>query len=67
MKIQVNGKQSEIPSNVTTVSELLSYYELDNKVVIVELNEQIVDKESHKETTLQDGDRVELVHFVGGG
>lgn len=67
MNLQVNGKTSEVPNSVTTVSQLLSYYELNNKVVIVELNESIVDKEKHEETVVQDGDRVELVHFVGGG
>ncbi|MCD8510901.1 MAG: sulfur carrier protein ThiS [Bacillus sp. (in: Bacteria)] len=67
MILQVNGKQSEHPENITTVSQLLSYYELNNKVVIVELNENIVDKDKHDETTVQDGDRIELVHFVGGG
>ncbi|SDY06488.1 sulfur carrier protein [Evansella caseinilytica] len=67
MVIQVNGKSSELPEHVTSVADLLTYYQLQKKTVIVELNEQLIDKDSHPTTSLNEGDRVELVHFVGGG
>ncbi|UCZ52345.1 sulfur carrier protein ThiS [Bacillus shivajii] len=67
MVIQVNGKKSELPADVKTVSDLLNYYELDKKVVIVELNESIMNKDDHDGTEIKEGDQIELVQFVGGG
>ncbi|AJS59288.1 sulfur carrier protein ThiS [Paenibacillus sp. IHBB 10380] len=68
MKLQINGEQVEVPdTQVTTITDLLTHFGLDNKVVIVECNQQILEKSSHSETLLSDGDRVEIVHFVGGG
>lgn len=65
--IQVNGKTAVLSEDVHTVSDLLAQYQLDPKLVIVERNEQIVDKEAYSVTVVQDGDKIELVHFVGGG
>lgn len=65
--IQVNGKTAVLSEDVRTVSDLLAQYQLDPKLVIVERNEQIVDKEAYSVTVVQDGDKIELVHFVGGG
>ncbi|WP_096189794.1 sulfur carrier protein ThiS [Evansella halocellulosilytica] len=67
MIIQVNGKKNEVPTNINTVADLLNFYELDKKVIIVELNETIIDKENHDQTSVKEGDHVELVQFVGGG
>ena len=67
MELVINGDKIEIPNTVETVSNLLQHFELEQKVVIVEWNNTILEKYSHKETKLCDGDKVELVHFVGGG
>lgn len=67
MKIWINGDRVEIPDEVTTVAELLSYFQLDQKVVIVEKNKDILQKEFHTAETVAEGDMLELVHFVGGG
>lgn len=67
MKIWINGDRLEIPNEVTTVAELLSHFQLDQKVVIVEKNKQILQKELHAAETVAEGDQLELVHFVGGG
>ncbi|MDQ0351924.1 sulfur carrier protein [Alkalibacillus filiformis] len=67
MVIHVNGEQRELSNDIQTVSDLLNHFELANKKIIVELNANIVDSSQHEEITVQDGDRVELVHFVGGG
>lgn len=67
MNLKINGNKTELPDGISTVADLLKHYELDNKVMIVELNAGIVDKNKHNETTIQEGDQVELVHFVGGG
>jgi len=67
MKIWINGDRLEIPNEVTTVAELLSHFQLDQKVVIVEKNKLILQKELHAAETVAEGDQLELVHFVGGG
>ncbi|MGD6834102.1 sulfur carrier protein ThiS [Sutcliffiella halmapala] len=67
MKIRINGDHVEIPNEVTNVAELLSHFQLDQKVVIVEKNKEILQKELHAAETVAEGDQLELVHFVGGG
>ena len=64
MAITVNGKQMEL---FETVQQLLVHYRLENRIVIVEVNEDIVTKENYETTSLSHGDVVEIVHFVGGG
>jgi sulfur carrier protein len=67
MVLIINGEKLVVPGSVETVSSLLQHYNLDKKVVIVELNDDILEKGSHQETRLSDGDKIEIVHFVGGG
>jgi sulfur carrier protein len=67
MELVINVNKLEVPNTVETVSDLLQHFELEQKVVIVEWNETILEKGSHQETKLCDGDKIELVHFVGGG
>ncbi|USK44841.1 sulfur carrier protein ThiS [Cytobacillus oceanisediminis] len=67
MNIVINGDAMVLPETVNSVSRLLEYFHLEKKVVIVELNQRILDKSTHAETILTDGDRIEIVHFVGGG
>ncbi|MBT2689691.1 thiamine biosynthesis protein ThiS [Bacillus sp. ISL-47] len=67
MKVIINGESIHLPDTVKRVSLLLNHFELEQKVVIVELNQTILDKSMHAETVLTDGDRIEIVHFVGGG
>ena len=67
MDLVINGDKVEVPNKVETIYQLLRHFELQQKVVIVEWNETILEKTSHQETKLCDGDKIELVHFVGGG
>lgn len=67
MNIVINGDAMVLPKTVNSVSRLLENFHLEQKVVIVELNQHILDKSTHAETILTDGDRIEIVHFVGGG
>ncbi|GEL76723.1 sulfur carrier protein ThiS [Tenuibacillus multivorans] len=67
MKVHVNGNDRKLPGDIKTVSDLLSHHDLDNKKIIVELNEQIVDGTQYQDTEVKEGDRIELVQFVGGG
>lgn len=67
MDLIINGEKIRIPADESTVTELLQHFNLHHKVVIVELNDEILAKENQSETRLSNGDKVEIVHFVGGG
>ncbi|MEY8757530.1 sulfur carrier protein ThiS [Peribacillus frigoritolerans] len=67
MELIINGEKIRIPAGESTVTGLLQHFNLHQKVVIVELNDEILAKESLSETLLSNGDKVEIVHFVGGG
>ena len=66
MELTVNGARREVPAAIT-VTELLAELGLGNDLVAVERNEEIVPRAQHPQTTLEDGDAIEIVHFVGGG
>ena len=65
MLIHLNGETREISR--TTVLELLESLGIDPKRVAVELNTEILPKAEYAEKTIADDDRIEIVHFVGGG
>ncbi|PEI96232.1 thiamine biosynthesis protein ThiS [Bacillus pseudomycoides] len=67
MNLKINGKQVEIPGSVKTVAELLTHLGLDTKIVVVERNQDILQKEDHRDTSVFDEDQIEIVTFVGGG
>lgn len=67
MIIQLNGKSSNIPEEIVTLLDLLVWYGLKDRIVIAELNREIIDKENYQSTTLVNRDILELIHFVGGG
>lgn len=67
MTIEINGKTVELPSEVATIQDLITFYKLDNRIVIVELNKEIAEKNQYASLALSDGDKVEMIHFVGGG
>ena len=67
MKIHVNGEERSFESSELSASELLEQLGLQNRRVAVEVNQHIVPRAKHAEHRLQDGDKVEIVHFVGGG
>ncbi len=64
--IVVNGEPRRVPGPATLL-DLLSHLELDPRTVVVELNREIVRRPRLGETSLTEGDAIELVHFVGGG
>ncbi|HEO8422687.1 sulfur carrier protein ThiS [Niallia sp. FSL W8-0635] len=67
MNIQLNGKEQQLPKDVATVEDLLCLFELNNRIVIVEINRDILQKDQYQTYILKERDRVELIHFVGGG
>ena len=65
MQIQVNGDTREVAA--VTILGLVEEMGLDPRKVAVERNLEIVPRSLHGETQLAEGDRIELVIFVGGG
>jgi thiamine biosynthesis protein ThiS len=66
LEILVNGEPRRVPGPATA-ADLLRHLGIDARTVVVELNRQIVRRPRLGDTTLANGDAVELVHFVGGG
>ena len=66
MHVHVNGEERELP-NGTTASQLLEQLKVTPERVVVEVNLTILKRAQLPGAILKEGDRVEIVHFVGGG
>ena len=66
IKITVNGKKKLIKEK-TKLSNLLNNLKIPIKKVAIELNEEIMDKKSFNRIILKKNDKLEIVHFIGGG
>jgi sulfur carrier protein len=67
MTIEVNGQTVTVPADTNTVGKLLHHLKLESKIVVVEKNRQVLEREQQHEVPLHEGDRLEIVQFVGGG
>lgn len=69
MKLQINGEARDFNDSATpfTLAALVEVLGMKSDRVAVELNRDIVPRDRWTETMLRDGDRLEIVHFVGGG
>jgi thiamine biosynthesis protein ThiS len=65
MKLTINGEAKEIA--VGSVAELVAHLGMKADRVAIELNREIVPRDRWASTSLRDGDKLEIVHFVGGG
>jgi sulfur carrier protein len=66
IEVRLNGKPRTVAAGLT-VGALLDSLELRRELVVVELNREILRRESYASVPVNAGDVVELVHFVGGG
>ncbi len=66
MQITVNGDPAEVPADLP-MQELLTRLELSGRRLAVEVNEALVPRSRFETHRLQPGDRVEIIHAVGGG
>jgi thiamine biosynthesis protein ThiS len=66
MKLWVNGEESSV-GEVRDLASLVAALGLDGRKVAVERNLEIVPRSTYGSTPLSDGDRIEIVHFIGGG
>ncbi|HKR95391.1 MAG TPA: sulfur carrier protein ThiS [Candidatus Angelobacter sp.] len=66
MTLQINGEQRDFPDDLT-VAGLVAQLGMKTDRVAVELNLEIVPRSNWETTALKSGDKLEVVHFVGGG
>jgi sulfur carrier protein len=66
LEVIINGEPRQIQASCS-VQQLLETMSISNKRLAVEVNEEIVPKSQHADYHFKDGDRVEIVHAIGGG
>ncbi len=66
VKIKINGRKRSINSKISLKS-LLSTNKISLKKVAVEINEKIINKKTINKIKIKNGDKIEIVHFIGGG
>jgi sulfur carrier protein len=66
IKIRVNGKVKSIFENYR-ISDLVKNLKIPIKKVAIELNQEIIDKKNINKINLKENDKIEIVHFIGGG
>lgn len=66
LEVVINGEPRAVPGPATLV-DLLRHLDLDPRMIVVELNREIVRRPKLADHTLRSGDTIELVHFIGGG
>ena len=66
IKIKLNGKEKQI-SKDTKIGKLINDLRIPIKKVAIELNQEILDKKKLDKVKLKKNDKVEIVHFIGGG
>ena len=66
MQIILNGESKQLEQEVS-LDRLLEFFSLPSQRVAVELNREVVRKKDWPNVVVKDADRIEVVHFVGGG
>ncbi|MDC0079130.1 sulfur carrier protein ThiS [Candidatus Pelagibacter sp.] len=66
IKIKVNGKVQTI-TDKSKISDLVKNLKIPVKKVAIELNQEIIDKKNINKISLKKNDKIEIVHFIGGG
>ena len=66
IKIKINGKIKTVIEN-SKLSEILKQLKIPLNKVAIELNEEIIDKKKINKLKLRKNDKIEIVHFIGGG
>lgn len=65
MELIINGDKKVL--DAAALIDLVRHYELQDKMVVTEVDGEIVERDRWETTRLREGMRIELVHFVGGG
>ena len=65
-KIQLNGRKISVKQKLS-ITGLLIKYKIDHKKMAIELNGKIISKNMYKKKIIKESDKIEVVHFIGGG
>jgi len=65
LNIHLNGERKSVAA--ANVAELICELGMENRMIAIERNLEVVPKSKYNKTTLNDGDRIEVVHMIGGG
>jgi sulfur carrier protein len=66
MQVIINGESHTLNDGIM-LSALLIQLDISGKRIAVEINESIVPKSRHANTVIQQGDKIEIIHAIGGG
>ena len=66
MRIFINGEVREVPSEFS-LAGLLEYFSLPQTRIAIELNRDVVRRKDWENVRVNDADKIEIIHFVGGG
>jgi len=66
MTITLNGEKKEVQREIN-VSELLDIFSLPSERIAIELNKSVVRKKDWENIKINEADKIEIIHFVGGG
>jgi sulfur carrier protein len=65
MKLTINGQERELEAK--TLADVVGHFGLNERIIVIEHNLNIVPRELYADTAVAEGDKIEIVHFVGGG
>ncbi len=66
MLVVINGKETPL-SGIKTLDQLIEFLELKDGRIAVEINQQIIPRSEFQDYQINEGDRLEIVHAIGGG
>ena len=66
VKIEINGKKFLIKPKMT-LKDVITKYKIPEKKVAIEINEKIINKKNSQKIKIKNLDKIEIVHFIGGG
>lgn len=65
MRVKINGKAEDIQEK--TIIDILRTKNVEPRMVAVEVNSELIEREQYETTFLKDGDEIEFLYFMGGG
>ena len=65
MKLIINGQERDVEA--LTLADVVTHFGLNERIIVIEHNLNIIPREQYAETAVAEGDKIEIVHFVGGG
>ena len=66
IQIYINGKKKNINSNCN-INNILDEYSLKNKLIAIEINQEVIPKSNYKTKKINKNDRIEILELIGGG